>query len=89
VGVMEEVEFFDFNDEREDVPSTLIYEVWADYLHENPFEWRIIYEGTKKGRADTVSSCMKNRGCLAVVRKGKDNLFRTLAAVWRFDDEGA
>lgn len=87
--ILDEVEFFDFNEERNDVPSALLYDVWAEYLHNNPFEWMVVYEGTKKGRADTISYCMKSRGCLAVVRKGKDRYFRTLAAVWRFDNEGA
>jgi len=89
MAVMEEVEFFDFNDDRKDVPSSLLYDLWAQHLHENPFEWRLLYEGTKKGRADTIALCMKNRGCFAVVRKGKDRYFRTLAAVWRFENEGA
>jgi hypothetical protein len=84
--VLDEVEFFDFNEDRDDVPPALLYDLWAEYLHANPFEWKIVYEGPKKGRADTVSWCMRGRGCLAVVRRGKDKYFRTLAAVWRFEE---
>ena len=85
----DEIVFLDLDDLGEDVPWSIRYDSWAEDLNSHPFEWRILYDGTYRKQAETICRAMRRRGCLSVIRKKAKGAIMVLAAVWRFEDEGA